>query len=159
MAACSHATGLLRRRAQSGIHETISAACSGKTLFSVAFAMKNILLGREDLHPTIRRIRNVPILVFGRDQDHVFDVGQSRSLAASLQGCDFVLLPDTGHLAPRQNPNATLPGWRRSADRTRLRANSLLTGNFTGNFVILRSSDHTPSAKIRCAAVTFRRIS
>src|SRR6202048_618059 len=29
-----------------------------------------------------------------------------------------------------------LPGWRRSADRTRLHANSLLTGNFTGNFAI-----------------------
>jgi hypothetical protein len=27
-------------------------------------------------------------------------------------------------------------GWRRSADRTRLQANSLLTGNFTGNFTI-----------------------
>src|ERR1035437_638280 len=27
-------------------------------------------------------------------------------------------------------------GWRRSADRTRLHANSLLTGNFTGNFSI-----------------------
>jgi hypothetical protein len=31
-----------------------------------------------------------------------------------------------------------MPGWRRSADRTRLHANSLLTGNFTGNFAILR---------------------
>jgi hypothetical protein len=29
-----------------------------------------------------------------------------------------------------------LVGWRRSADRTRLQANSLLTGNFTGNFAI-----------------------
>jgi hypothetical protein len=29
-----------------------------------------------------------------------------------------------------------LPGWRRSDDRTRLHANSLLTGNFTGNFAI-----------------------
>jgi hypothetical protein len=27
-------------------------------------------------------------------------------------------------------------GWRRSADRTRLRANSLLTGNFTGKNAI-----------------------
>jgi hypothetical protein len=33
--------------------------------------------------------------------------------------------------------NARLPGWRRSADRTRLQENSLLTGNFTGNFAIL----------------------
>src|SRR5258707_5549776 len=32
--------------------------------------------------------------------------------------------------------SAGLPGWRRSADRTRLRKNSLLTGNFTGNFAI-----------------------
>jgi hypothetical protein len=29
-----------------------------------------------------------------------------------------------------------MPGWRRSADRTRLWANSLLTGNFTGKFAI-----------------------
>jgi hypothetical protein len=35
-----------------------------------------------------------------------------------------------------QSPVAALPGWRRSADRTRLQANSLLTGNFTGNFAI-----------------------
>src|ERR1700720_4494875 len=34
------------------------------------------------------------------------------------------------------SPSAGLPGWRRSADRTRLQANSLLTGNFTGNFAI-----------------------
>jgi hypothetical protein len=32
-----------------------------------------------------------------------------------------------------------MPGWRRSADRTRLHANSLLTGNFTGNFAILEA--------------------
>ena len=31
---------------------------------------------------------------------------------------------------------AGLVGWRRSADRARLQANSLLTGNFTGNFAI-----------------------
>jgi hypothetical protein len=31
---------------------------------------------------------------------------------------------------------AGLAGWRRSADRTRLRFDSLQTGNFTGNFAI-----------------------
>jgi 3-oxoadipate enol-lactonase len=71
---------------------------------SIAFAMKNILLGREDLHPTMRRIRNVPVLVVAGEQDHVFDVAQSRSLASSIDGSEFVLLPATGHLAPRQNP-------------------------------------------------------
>src|SRR5947209_14677445 len=35
--------------------------------------------------------------------------------------------------APRSAPP---PGWRRSADRTGLQTNSLLTGNFTGKFAI-----------------------
>jgi len=37
--------------------------------------------------------------------------------------------------------NAGLPGWRRSADRTSLQANSLVSGNFTGNFAILGLRD------------------
>ena len=36
-----------------------------------------------------------------------------------------------------KSPVAGLPGWRRSADRTGLQANSLLTGNFTGKIAIL----------------------
>jgi 3-oxoadipate enol-lactonase len=71
---------------------------------SIAFAMKNIVLGRQDLHPTMRRIRNVPTLVIAGEQDHVFDVAQSQSLAASIVGSDFVLLPETGHVAPLENP-------------------------------------------------------
>ena len=37
-----------------------------------------------------------------------------------------------------KSPGAGMAGWRRSADHTRLHWNSLLTGNFTGNFAILR---------------------
>jgi hypothetical protein len=33
--------------------------------------------------------------------------------------------------------NFKMIGWRRSADRTRLRANSLLTGNLTGKIAVL----------------------
>jgi hypothetical protein len=36
---------------------------------------------------------------------------------------------------------AGLVGWRRSADRTSLQANSLVSGNFTGNFAILGPRD------------------
>lgn len=71
---------------------------------SIAFAMKGILLGREDLHSTMHMIRDVPVLVIAGEQDRVFDVAQSRDLAASIAGSDFVLLPETGHLAPRENP-------------------------------------------------------
>ncbi len=81
---------------------------------SVAFAMKGILLGREDLHPTMRRIRDVPVLIIAGEADRVFDVAQSESLAASIAGSNFVLLPKTGHLAPLENPsavNATIDGF------------------------------------------------
>jgi 3-oxoadipate enol-lactonase len=60
---------------------------------SIAFAMKGILLGREDLHPTMRRIQDVPVLIVAGEADRVFDVAQSKSLAASIAGSDFVLLP------------------------------------------------------------------
>jgi hypothetical protein len=40
-----------------------------------------------------------------------------------------------------RSPDAGLAGWRRSADRTCLQPNSLLTGNFTGKFAILGLSD------------------
>jgi|tagenome__1003787_1003787.scaffolds.fasta_scaffold20988904_7 hypothetical protein len=39
----------------------------------------------------------------------------------------------------RKFSDTALPGWRRSADRTGLQANSLITGNFTGNFAISRA--------------------
>jgi 3-oxoadipate enol-lactonase len=73
---------------------------------SIAFAMKGILLGREDLHPTMRRIQDVPVLIVAGEADRVFDVAQSKSLAASIAGSDFVLLPKTGDLAPLENPSA-----------------------------------------------------
>jgi hypothetical protein len=37
----------------------------------------------------------------------------------------------------QQSPVARLPGWRRSVDRTRLHANSLLTGSFIGKTALL----------------------
>jgi hypothetical protein len=36
-------------------------------------------------------------------------------------------------------PKADVAGWRRSADRTCLQANSLQTGNFTGKIAISRA--------------------
>jgi hypothetical protein len=49
-------------------------------------------------------------------------------------------------LAPR------LPGWRRSADRTSLHMNSLLSGNLTGKFVISDLFEPDCLAKNPCAA-------
>jgi hypothetical protein len=40
------------------------------------------------------------------------------------------------HVSRAARPNAGMAGWRRSADRTCLYENSLVSGNFTGNFAI-----------------------
>ncbi|MEH2567751.1 hypothetical protein V1289_007378 [Bradyrhizobium sp. AZCC 2289] len=49
-------------------------------------------------------------------------------------------------------PNAGMRGWRRSADRTRLHANSLLTGNFTGKFAIWRPRNRFRVKKPLCCS-------
>ncbi len=49
-------------------------------------------------------------------------------------------------------------GWRRSTDRTCLRANSLLTGNFTGKSAIPRAWDRISSQRNRCVAATSQTI-
>jgi hypothetical protein len=51
---------------------------------------------------------------------------------------------------------AGLVGWRRSADRARLRVKSLLTGNFTGNFAVLGAEGSISVVRNRCAAATYR---
>jgi hypothetical protein len=56
-------------------------------------------------------------------------------------------LPAHSRASWRAWPNARMAGWRGSADRTRLRTNSLLTGNFTGNFAIFGPFDPNPKRK------------
>lgn len=73
---------------------------------SIAFAIKGILLARQDLHATLRRIHNVPVLVIAGAEDRVFDLGQTQRMVDAIAGSHFVLLPETGHLAARENPGA-----------------------------------------------------
>src|ERR1700722_8273712 len=51
-----------------------------------------------------------------------------------------------------------LAGWRRSADRTRLQTNSLLSGNLTGNFAEFWAPRDDSGARTRCAAAIYRAI-
>lgn len=73
---------------------------------SLAFAMKGILLARPDLHATMRRIRHVPVLIIASAEDRVFDIGQTHHLADAIADSELVVVPETGHLAARENPTA-----------------------------------------------------
>jgi hypothetical protein len=79
-----------------------------------------------------------------------FTTGTGDFRRIGLAFCEFGS-PETGHRIAKARhwraflqvsgtitPSSGMPGWRRSTDRTRLHANSLLTGNFTENFAILR---------------------
>jgi hypothetical protein len=64
-------------------------------------------------------------------------IGQIRSLETTCRIAKARHWQAFQRLLEANSHPAALPGWRRSADRTSLWANSLLTGNFTGNFAIL----------------------
>ena len=70
----------------------------------------------RSFQPTVRKIRTL---------ETGYQIAKGRHWRAFLQSVKV----RPGTPAP--------PGWRRSVDRTCLRADSLLTGNFTGNFAIL----------------------
>jgi hypothetical protein len=55
--------------------------------------------------------------------------------------------PFCGRVEAEPRP-ARPPGWRRSADRTRLHGNSLRSGNFTGKIAILRLKNRFRSKKL-----------
>src|ERR1700693_1904154 len=61
-----------------------------------------------------------------------FENAQNRSLETSGQFAKARHWRAFLRVSRAFSPSVGLPGWRRSADRTRLQANSLLTGNFTG---------------------------
>jgi hypothetical protein len=60
--------------------------------------------------------------------------------------------PGPSRVSQEAWPNAGMAGWRRSAGRTRLHANSLQTGNFTGKLTILVARRRVLLPKKRCTA-------
>jgi 3-oxoadipate enol-lactonase len=63
------------------------------------------LMDRDDVTPRLGEI-SVPTMVIVGEEDRDPGVGASASLAARIQGADLVVLPDTGHLAPLEQPEA-----------------------------------------------------
>lgn len=57
----------------------------------------------SDLLSTI----NVPTLVVAGAHDQLIPVGQSRAMAAAIPTAQFAVIPETGHLAPLEDPQAT----------------------------------------------------
>jgi hypothetical protein len=65
----------------------------------------------------------------------IWSLETDRQFAKARHWRAFLALPRA------ESPGTGLAGWRRSTDRAGLQANSLVSGNFTGNFAILGLRD------------------
>ena len=74
---------------------------------SVAWAMRSVLVRRNDQHGRLATISDVPVLIIAGEEDRWFPVHVVRKLADAIDGSTFRVLPNTGHLAPRENPGDT----------------------------------------------------
>ena len=76
----------------------------GESPKSIAFQMKSILLGRKDNHVLLRTIKGVPILVLVGEEDRQFSLSIARRFAEAMPGSEFIVMPKTAHLSPRESP-------------------------------------------------------
>ena len=75
---------------------------------------------------------------YPRFRSKIVQIGSVETDSKSTKGRNWRALLE---FVVQQSSVERLPGWRRSADRTRLQPDSQLTGNFTGNFAILAPSE------------------
>ncbi|ATL70608.1 alpha/beta fold hydrolase [Nocardia terpenica] len=74
---------------------------------SVAWALRSILIGRKDEHRRLATISpDIPVLIIAGEEDSQFPVHVVRKMADAIPGSTFRVLPHTGHLAARENPDA-----------------------------------------------------
>ena len=74
------------------------------------------IIARIDSRPHLKDIR-VPTLVLSGDKDMLISNEFSKEMAAMIPGATLVIVPDCGHLAPLERPEATsaaLDDWLRS---------------------------------------------
>jgi len=71
----------------------------------IAAALRG-MAGREDVRPFLRRI-DVPTVVLVGREDEISPVEEMRAIADDLPHCEFVVIPNAGHMAPLENPPAT----------------------------------------------------
>lgn len=73
---------------------------------SVAFAMRSVVIESKDRHALLRTIKDVPVLVLAGEEDRRFPVCEAQMMADAIPSSDFVVIPQTGHLAARETPDA-----------------------------------------------------
>ena len=70
---------------------------------SVYWAIQSVVPKRPDQHALMAKIRT-PVLVIAGEEDQTFPVAETKAMADSIPGAQFVVLKRTAHLAGLENP-------------------------------------------------------
>ena len=84
--------------------ETIREAMKDINASSVYWAIKSVVPDRPDQHALMRRIKTT-VLVIAGVEDQTFPVAETKAMADSIPGAQFLLMQRTAHLAGLENPN------------------------------------------------------
>ncbi len=69
-------------------------------------ATSRALATRTDRVPDLAKIK-IPTLVIAGSNDQLIPLAESEAMAVAIPGSDLVVIPDSGHLSPLENPDAT----------------------------------------------------
>ena len=83
--------------------DRFAEAINGLDRVGLSYAMRSVLAERTDITDQLDRI-NATTLVIDGAGDHAFTRAHSRELADRIAGARLHVLPDAGHLSPREAP-------------------------------------------------------
>jgi 3-oxoadipate enol-lactonase len=86
----------------------IKAALKRSRVRSVYWAIRSVVPARPDQRPLFAKIRT-PVLVVAGIEDQTFPVSETRLMADAIPGSEFVVLPETAHLAALERPDLVNP--------------------------------------------------
>lgn len=90
------------------VADTIKAALKRSRARSVYWAIRSVVPARPDQRPLFARIRT-PVMVVAGIEDQTFPVAETQAMADAIPGSEFVVLPETAHLAALERPDLVNP--------------------------------------------------
>jgi pimeloyl-ACP methyl ester carboxylesterase len=91
------------KRERPQVEQAIRATVSRIRPRSVYWAIRSVVPYRPDQHAVVAGI-GTPVLVVAGEEDQTFPVAETRAMADSITGAEFVVMPRTAHLAALERP-------------------------------------------------------
>ncbi len=97
--------GPTSRRTRPDVVRRVIAAAAANDIGSVTWAIRSVVMERDDRHELAGSIRTPCLVVAGRE-DATFPLPELERMAAAIPGAEFVVLEDSAHLAAAEVPDA-----------------------------------------------------